>query len=74
MVVPGAGAYGAGAIGGGVFAGLGRIAYERDVNHGEYKNLRVKREKLESRLNRLKTELEAKEPDINNKQNKLNGM
>ena len=53
-----------GATGGGVLASVGRTLYERDFNVGEYNKLKVERSKLESRLNKLKTELAIKRPVI----------
>ena len=65
-VAPTLTAFGSGAIGGGVIGGVGRYEFERNVNDGEYKMLRKEREKLESRLNTLKTDLAVKQPLIDN--------
>ncbi|XP_015778843.1 PREDICTED: uncharacterized protein LOC107356734 [Acropora digitifera] len=72
LVAPTLTALGSGAIGGGVIGGVGRYAYETDVNHGEYKMLTKEAKKLGSRLNILKTDLAVKQPLIDKVEKILN--
>lgn len=44
--------------GGAAFFGVGRIAYEKEANNGEYAMVDVEIAELQSRLNKLKTELD----------------
>lgn len=50
--------------GGAAFFGVGRIAYEKEANNGEYALVDVEIAELQSRLNKLKTALQDKELDI----------
>ena len=53
-----------GAGGGGVITSVGRILYEQNLNSGKYEKLTVERDKLQSRLNKRKVDLDAQRPDI----------
>ena len=60
--VYGGAAIGGGAIGGGAIGGTGRFFYEKQDIKGKCEILEGESVKLQSRLNELMTELEAKEP------------
>ena len=66
------GAVGGGAIGGGAIGGVGGFLHEKKVTKGECKKLRKEGRELNSRLRKLKTDLAAKQPDIDNVEKKLN--
>ena len=72
VVAPGAALYGGGAIGGGAIGGVGGFLHEKKVTKGECKKLRKEGRELNSRLRKLKTDLAAKQPDIDNVEKKLN--
>ncbi|XP_068733079.1 uncharacterized protein [Montipora capricornis] len=51
-------------FGGGAVFAVGRIAYEKEANNGEYAMVDVEIAELRSRLNKLKTAIQDKELDI----------
>ena len=57
--------------GGGAIAAVGTFLRAEEVSNGEYYMLINESRKLESRLEKLKTALKIKQPDINNLKKKI---